>query len=203
MVGEMQTVFLLAQNTRPGSFDYRSYDPVPSKRPLQVYELLQQVLDGLVVDKDRALAEVNADYSTTTEIADALLRTADVSFRIGHHFASMLTNYGRSQGLKLNEIPYAEAARIYKGDTKQDSPLSEAEFKETISAEHMVYGSRGIGGPQLAEVTRMLANERTKMNSDLDWLKFQKDHLAAAEASLNKTIAALAAGASTNGSTNR
>jgi hypothetical protein len=49
----------------------------------------------------------------------------------------------------------------------------------------------------------MLANERTKMNSDLDWLKFQKDHLAAAEAPLNKTVAALAAGASTNGSTNR
>ena len=49
----------------------------------------------------------------------------------------------------------------------------------------------------------MLANERTKMKSDLDWLKSQKDHLAAAEASLNKTVAALAAGAGTNCSTNR
>jgi argininosuccinate lyase len=199
----MQTVFLLAHNNRTGMFDSRSYDPVPSERPLQVYELFQRVLDGLVVDKDRALAEVNADYSTTTEIADALLKTADVPFRIGHHYASTLTNYGRSQGLKLNEIPYAEAARIYKGETKQDFPLSEAAFKETISAEHMVYGSMGIGGPQLAEVTRMLGNERTKMKSDLDWLKSQKDQLAAADASLNKTVAALAAGASTNGSTNR
>jgi argininosuccinate lyase len=203
MVGEMQTVFLLSHNNRPGMFDSRSYDPVPSERPLQVFELFQQVLDGLVVDKDRALAEVNADYSTTTEIADALLRTADVPFRIGHHYASTLTNYGRSQGLKLNEIPYAEAARIYKADAKQDFPLGEAEFKETISAEHMVSVSKGIGGPQLAEVTRMLADGHTKMKSDLDWLKSQKDHLAAAESSLNKAVAALAAGASANDSANR
>ena len=35
-------------------------------------------------------------------------------FRIGHHFASRLTDYGRSHNLKLHEIPYAEAARLYE-----------------------------------------------------------------------------------------
>lgn len=200
MVGEMQTVFLLSHNNRTGMFDSRSYDPVPSERPLRVYELFQQVLDGLVVDKDRALAEVNADYATTSEIADALLRKADVPFRIGHHYASMLTNCGRSQGLKLNEIPYAEAARIYQADTKQEFPLSETEFKETISAEHMVSVSKGIGGPQLAEVTRMLADGHSKMKSDLDWLKSRQNHLAAAESALNKAVAVLAAGANSSAS---
>jgi argininosuccinate lyase len=201
MAGEMQTVFLLSHNNRPGMFDSRSYDPVPSERPLQVFELFRQVLDGLVVDKDRALAEVNADYSTTSGLADALLRSADVPFRIGHHFASNLASYGRSHGLKLNEIPYAEAARIYEADVKRDFPLGEAEFREAISAEHMVSVSKGIGGPQLAEVTRMLADGHTKMKSDLDWLTSRKDHLAATESSLDKAVAALAAGAV--GSTNR
>ncbi|MEP6838083.1 MAG: lyase family protein [Bradyrhizobium sp.] len=195
LVGEMQTVLLLAHNNRTGMFDSRSYNPVPSERPLQVYGLFQQVLDGLVVDKDRALAEVDAGYSTASEIADALLRTADVPFRIGHHYASSLTNYGRSKGIQLNEIPYTEAARIYKAETQQDLPLSEAVFKETISARHMVSGSRGIGGPQLVEVTRMLGNESARTKSDLDWLKSRKDLLSAADASLNKAVAALAAGA--------
>jgi len=194
MAGEMQTVFLLSHNNRPGMFDSRSYDPVPSERPLLVFELFQQVLDGLVIDKDRALAEVNADYATTSGLADALLRTADVPFRVGHHYASTLTNYGRSRGLKLNEIPYAEAARIYKADAKQDLPLGEAEFKQTISAEHMVFGSKGIGGPQLAEVTRMLADGHGKMESDRSWLKSRKDRLAAAESALDKAVTALAAG---------
>jgi len=104
MVGDMQSVALVAHNTRTGAFDYRAYDPVPSERPLLVLTLMQQILDGFVVDKTRAMAEVNADYATTTEIADTLSRTADVPFRIGHHFASTLTNYGRGHGLKLSEI---------------------------------------------------------------------------------------------------
>ena len=128
MLGEMQTVFLVAHNNRTGMFDYRSYDPVPSARPLQVFKLFRQVLDGIVVDKERALAEVRADYSTTTEIADALMQKADVPFRSGHHFASALTDYGRGRGLKLHEIPYAEAARLYREQTQNDLPLSESEF---------------------------------------------------------------------------
>ena len=56
-------MFHLSHNNRTGMFDF----PAPSERPLQVCELFQQVLDGLVVDKDRALAEVSADYSATTE----------------------------------------------------------------------------------------------------------------------------------------
>ena len=194
MAGEMQTVFLLSHNNRPGMFDSRSYDPVPSARPLQVFQLFAQVLDGLVVDRDRALAEVNADYSATSGIADALSRTADVPFRIGHHFASTLTSYGRSHGLKLNEIPYAEAARIYRAEAKQDFPLGEAEFKDTISAEHMVLGNKGIGGPQLAEVTRMLADGQGRIKSDQNWLTSRRDRLTAAQSDLDAAVAALASG---------
>jgi argininosuccinate lyase len=191
MLGEMQTVFLIAHNNRTGMFDYRSYDPVPSARPIAVYNLLGMVLEGIVVNKERALAEVNADYSTTTEIADVLLRTAGVPFRIGHHFASDLTNYGRAHGLALRQIPYTEAARIYKAETEQDFPLSEAQFKEAISAEYMVYSRKGIGGPQLEEVNRSLANEHARVKADLVWLQKQKAHLSDAEASLNRAVAGL------------
>ncbi len=192
MVGEMQTVSLMAHNTRTGMFDYRTYDPVPSARPLQVFKLFRQILDGIVVNKERALAEVKADYSTTTEIVDALLQRAGVPFRTGHHFASNLTDYGRAQGLKLHEILYAEAALIYEADTKQAFPLSETDFEEIISAEYMVFGRKGIGGPQLAEVSRMLANERAQVTADRDSLKDCNQHLARAEASLELAFAALA-----------
>ncbi len=199
LAGQMQTVFLIAHNNRTGMFDYRSYDPIPSTQPLLVFDLFGKVLNGIVVNKQRALDEVNADYSTTTEIADVLMQKDNVPFRIGHHFASELTNYGRSRGLKIGEIPYTEAARIYKANAKKDLPLTEAEFKEAISPQYMVYTRKGIGGPQLSEVQRMLAEEQARLQSDSAWLKAQKDRLATAEASLNKAVTALAnsAGAST------
>jgi argininosuccinate lyase len=191
MLGEMQTVLLIAHNNRTGMFDYRSYDPVPCARPLQVFRLFQQVVDGIVVDKARALAEVRDDYATTTEIADALSQRADVPFRVGHQFASKLTDYGRGRKLKLQDIPYAEAARIYAGETQQALPLSEAAFAEVISAEYMVFGRKGTGGPQLAEVERMLAEERDRAAAERAWLAARGEHQARADAALDQAFAAL------------
>src|SRR5207302_11463428 len=97
MLGDMQTVLLVAHNSRTGMFDYRMYDPVPSTRPLQIFKLLQQVVDGIVVNRERALEAVRSDYSTTTEIADALMQRANVPSRSGHHVASNLTDHRRSR----------------------------------------------------------------------------------------------------------
>lgn len=191
MLGEMQTVYLIAHNSRLGMFDYRAYDPVPYARSLQVFRLFQQIVDGIVVNKARALAEVHADYSTTTEIADALLQKADVPFRTGHHFASKLTDYGRGRGIRLDEIPYAEAARLYAEQTGDTLPLSEAQFAEVISAEYMVFGRTGTGGPQLAEVDRMLAAERERVAAEHAWVKARGDDLARAEAKLAEAFAGL------------
>ncbi|MDB5807895.1 MAG: hypothetical protein JWN94_17 [Betaproteobacteria bacterium] len=192
MIGDMQSVTLLAHNTRIGMFDYRLYDPVPCTRPLLVFKLFQQIIDGIVVNKERALAEVHADYSTTTEIADALLQRADVPFRVGHHFASQLTDFGRGKGLKLHEIPYAEAVRIYAADTQQTLPLEEAAFREIISADYMVFGRRGVGGPQIAEVNRMLAAERQLLAADLAATSRENKRLTDAKRALDTAFGKLA-----------
>jgi argininosuccinate lyase len=192
LLGEMHTVFLVSHNNRTGMFDYRSYDPVPCARPLQVLKLFRQVVAGIVVDKARARAEVDADYSTTTEIADALLQKADVPFRVGHHFASQLTDYGRGRGLKLQEIPYAEVARLYETDGGRKLPLDEAEFARIISADYMVFGRKGIGGPQRAEVERMLAAEREQLAAEQTWLSGCKERLSERETALERRFAALA-----------
>ena len=94
----------------------------------------EAVIRTMVFRPDRALDEVNSDYSTTTELADTLQREADVPFRIGHHFASELVNYGRGHHLRASEIPYAEAQRIYADicpTSKVDAglPLSEESFR--------------------------------------------------------------------------
>ena len=191
LLGEMQTVFLISHNNRTGMFDYRMYDPVPCTRALQVFKLLAQVMGGIVVNRERALAEVHADYSTTTEIADALMQKADVPFRIGHHFASRLTDYGRGNKLKIHEIPYAEAARIYREQTQQALPLNEAAFREAISAEYMVFGRKGTGGPQLSEVNRMLAEARAGLAADAAWLDNAKGSLVRADAALEQVFGAL------------
>jgi argininosuccinate lyase len=157
-------------------------------------KLFREVVGGIVVDKERAAAEVRADYSTTTEIADALLQRAAVPFRIGHHFASRLTDHGRSHGLKLDEIPFDKVASIYAEEAQQTFPLSEAAYREVISAEYMVYGRRGRGGPQLDEVNRMLGEAHGALQADSGWLAERKMFLDGSAAKLDAAFVALAAG---------
>lgn len=193
LLADLQSVALLAHNTRSGMFDYRMYDPVPCTRPLAVIDLFRRVVEGLVVDPQRALAEVREDYSTTTEIADALLAQAGVPFRTGHHYASQLTDHGRSHGLRLHEIAYADAQRLYHEQTGETLPLDEARFREVISAEYMVHGRRGRGGPQVVEVRRMRELEAAAIAADGQWLSALHRRLAHAADERESAFAALAA----------
>ena len=177
LLSEMQTMTWVSHNNRSGMFDYRMYDPVPYGRMLQVIQLFTQVVDAVVVNKDRALEEVRADYSTTTEIADALLQKAEVPFRTGHHFASKLTDYGRGKGLKLQDLPFAEVQRIYTENANAALPLRESEFHEIISAEYMVFGRKGLGGPQRAEFKRALIGKRVNESADKTWENNQSNRL--------------------------
>jgi Argininosuccinate lyase C-terminal len=148
---------------------------------------------------ERALDEVNSDYSTTTELADTLQREADVPFRIGHHFASELVNYGRGHHLRASDIPYAEAQRIYADIAAQAKmetrlPLSEEQFRRSLTAENMVTASKGLGGPQPAEVARMLGEAKERLATDRAWLHATRSKLADAEQKLDQAFAGLTEG---------
>ena len=64
-------------------------------------------------------------------------------------------------------------------------PLDEAGFQRTLSPEAMVRTRLGIGGPQPAEVRRMLGVAQKALIADRQWVNERRLHLATAEAKLN------------------
>ena len=176
VIGDAQITFLQAHNANSYMHDFR-YSLMArnaADEAQKMFDMFGLTLESLYVDKERAKKEVDNDYSTTSELADKLQQVANVPFRTGHHFASEMVDYGRARDLKPVDIPYAEAQRIYKKDTGQDLPLTEKQFKDALSADHMISASMGIGGPQVPEVRRMLANELKRLKSDSDWVKMQR-----------------------------
>jgi argininosuccinate lyase len=193
VVGDAGRVFLLAHNTSVGDYDYRRQGPVvqTAERARAMYQAFSTVLDNLIVYPARSLAEVNADYSTMTEVADTLLRESDVPFRIGHHFASELTTYGRSHGLVPKDIPYQEAVRIYMDVTGDKLPLTPAQLQHAFDPTYIVLSRRGLGGSQPDEVKRMLADGQRRLGGAVEWVRAQRSHLQSAQASLDQAFDAL------------
>ena len=70
-------------------------------------------------------------------------------------------------------------------------PLDEPTFRKTLSADHMVRTRVGLGGPQPAEVERMLGIAREALKRDREWIDGRRTSLAQADAALNEAFSAL------------
>jgi argininosuccinate lyase len=139
VIGGATTYLFKAHNIPHGVPDYKGNDPVQTlARASDMLGKLAAVVKQLTFNAPRALEEVNADYATTTELADILQRDADVPFRVGHHFASDLVTYGRSNILRPTQIPFAAAQEIYAkaaahfGLKETKLPLAEADFRRAL-----------------------------------------------------------------------
>jgi argininosuccinate lyase len=192
VVGGATMYAFQAHNVTPGMPDYKRDQPNKTlDDATEMFSQLTALLDNLVIFRERALAEVNADYSTTTELADVLQREADVAFRIGHHFASELVDFGRKNKLKPGDIAYADAVRIYAEAGKKFGlegaklPLTEARFRSSLSPEGMVNSSKGMGGPQPEEVKRMLEAGKKRLADDQAWVALQRSRLMQAQTRLD------------------
>ena len=177
VTGEAVTYLIQANNVMSGMGDYKGDQPLQVVRLLgTMYQDFKAMLEAFVFDPERALAEVNNDYSMTTELADILQRDAEVPFRVGHHFASDIVSYGRENSLKPAEIPYAVAQALFTdawqeyGKPEERLPLTEPDFRRALSGENMVASAKPVGGPQRDEVLRMLAVEKARIQADREWL---------------------------------
>ena len=201
VTGQAVTYLIQANNVMSGMGDYKGDQPLQVVRLLgKMYQDFNEMLKAFVFSPERALQEVNDDYSMTTELADILQRESDVPFRVGHHFASEIVTYGRDHHLKPAEIPYDVAQKLFVeawkpfGKENERLPLSEPQFRRALSGENMVESAKPVGGPQRSEVIRMLAAERARVQADRDWLATTGRKLDDATQQRESGIAALLGG---------
>jgi argininosuccinate lyase len=193
VVGGAQLVTLNAHNTNSGMNDYRPGGPAldVAATARRMYKTYVDVITNLVVNKERALQEVDNDYSTMTEVADTLLRDADVPFRSGYYYASALTSYGRANDKRPKDLTDTELLDIYKEVNGTDLPVDVALIKEALDPAAMIRNRKGLGGPQPAEVERMLLEHLSSLEAESRWLRESRQRLEAAESLLETEFAAL------------
>ena len=151
---------------------------------IKVLDKWRKILSALRVDPERALEELNSDWTASQELADILMREHKLPFRVGHHFASGVVSYAREHGIKPLDFPYDQAERIYNEvvtaeDPTQphDLPMSKADFHAALDPKAIVDNRATRGGPQPAEMKRMLAEARTRLKQQAAWITHQRAHI--------------------------
>jgi argininosuccinate lyase len=191
---------LQAHNITPGMSDPKEVkaNTAMVTSGITVLKNWDRILNALVISPERALEELNSDWTASQELADVLMRKYKLPFRVGHHFASEVVDYAKARDIRPLDFPYAEAQRIYADAVKDVAarafPMSEAEFRATLDPVAIVNNRASAGGPQPAEMQRMLKAAKQKLAGQNDWVAQNRARISDALAGLDRDFDKLLAG---------
>lgn len=204
VIGEAQGVMMRMQNLCLGMADVR--DARMMKELADDACIVLRTFAGFVrtlrVDRDRALAELNADWTCTQEIADRLVRSGHVDFRSGHGFASRLVTWAREKGVTPPTLEYGDVLALWKtfrADVKaaslpEDFPLGEAELREATSPEGIVKSRATTGSANPDKVAADLVREREALGLVAVEIQKLEQRRSLAEARLDLALCKTLAG---------
>lgn len=185
-IGEAQTIFFRAHNLQTGMVDPKRQElnAAVANRLVNALTLFNRVLNALKINKDRALEELNSDWTSSQEVADTLMKDYGLPFRIGHHVASHMVSYARANNILPLNFPYEQIQRIYKEVIESEYPeadptlpLTEEQFKKCLDPKAIVENRKTQGGPQPSEVARMLGEIQQDNSANATWIEEKKNHI--------------------------
>jgi argininosuccinate lyase len=194
-------VVLQAHNLTPGMPDPKDVkaDRAMVESAITVLRDWDRVLNALVINPARALEELNGDWTASQELADLLMRKYRLPFRIGYHFASEVVEYAKANDIKPLDFPYPEARRIYAQAVQglgypPELPMGEEEFRATLDPVAIVRHRATVGGPQPAEMQRMLKLSMQRSAQQEEWINNKRAHILNSLASLDRDFSRLLSG---------
>ena len=201
VVGEATTAFIRAHNLNLGMYDNKESVTEDNTRvfvdAVHMLKLADWAYSMLRVHPERALEELENDWTTTMALAEVLQHRFHVPFRVGHNFSSEMVTVARQNGWIPKNFPYEKAKEIYRTvikrleDKEEELPLTEAELRESLSPAFVVKTRVGAGGPAPEAVTKALEAQEKRLAEDEMWLAAKRTQLKKAHETLDACFEAL------------
>ncbi|MEZ5742965.1 MAG: argininosuccinate lyase [Sphingomonadaceae bacterium] len=131
-------------------------DKPPVFEAAGLLDLSIAAMTGMVADSafrtERMRQAAELGYATATDLADWLVREADIPFREAHHITGAAVKLAETRGVALDALPLADLQQI-------DSRIDERVFK-ALSVEASVAARASHGGTAPDEVRKRVAEAR-------------------------------------------
>ena len=165
------------------------------KKTTSVVNQMDRILQALDIRPERALEELNLDWTCSQEIADVMMRKHDIPLRSGHHFASEIVTYARARNITPVDFTYDQAREVYKNVAAADAslpkelPLTPEELQEAKDPAAIIRNRAVKGGPQHSEMVIMFSKVRKVLDNNTAWQKNAAYKVKNAELKLNEDFA--------------
>ncbi len=113
------------------------------------------MVDTLTFNKAKMRAAANSGFSTATDLADWLVRVANVPFREAHEITGKCVKAAEAKGTDLNGLADAELSAIDKRITKA--------VRDVLSVEASVSSRTSFGGTAPANVRAAIAAAKARL----------------------------------------
>ena len=164
-------------------------DPLPdiANECISIIELMQATLETMTVNTEVMRERAGIFWSTTSHLADELVRHADISFRTAHHVVGRVVRNAIAAGLAPGDVT-SEMVDIAAGETiGRTLGLDEQIVRDAFSPEGFISSRRTSGSAHPDAVRETVEDGRTLLSQHQLWLDQQASHLEAANRELRSS----------------
>ena len=129
---------------------------------------LRTTLSTLTVNRERMLAAVKANYSSTTDLADMVAQRSGVGYRQVYAVIGKLVDALIEQGRPLTDLTAEDISRAAAESGLYINVTGE-QVREALDPALAVAARQHIGGAAPAEMERMVAQRRDSLRERLTW----------------------------------
>jgi len=110
--------------------------------------ILIEILKNFTPNKKRMYELANIGYTTSTDLADYIVKFYSVPFRKAYQITSKIVNYSESKNIKLNELTLKELKKI--------EPKLNEDILKVFDLENSIKSKKSYGGTSFENVKKMI-----------------------------------------------
>ncbi|MFJ1300556.1 argininosuccinate lyase [Pseudomonadota bacterium AL_CKDN230030165-1A_HGKHYDSX7] len=158
---------------------------------LKCLALVRLLVEQVEPDGARMAARAAQDFSTVTDLADLLVRQADLSFREAHHIIGAVVRQALDAGLGANGITVAMIDAATREQVGRAAGLAQGDVDACLDPARNVAARVSAGGPAPQAVRARLAAQREAVRGAEARLQATRARMDAASEALEARARAL------------
>jgi argininosuccinate lyase len=139
-------------------------------------------------NRERMLELARENYSTATDLADALVRGAGLSFRDAHHVVGRVVRLAMEGDRRADQIDREMISRAANDVLGRPIDLDEGVVRDAVDPSRAVESRQNTGGPSRRDIEDMLTTMKARLRTDQAELSARRERVCKSARHLDEEV---------------